>query len=394
MPQIAAVPVYVWRQMVSESAEKEPAAKTLKRTPLHELHVRLGARMVPFAGYEMPVQYTGGIIAEHTQTRTGATLFDVSHMGQAWLAAESDVSGALETLVPGDIQGLSPGQMRYTMLLNDSGGIVDDLMVMRPGADERLMLVVNAARKHVDYEFISRQIGSRAALDPADRLALLALQGPQAAAALSRLCPAVAGLNFMIASQLAVNGISCTVSRSGYTGEDGFEISVPANRATELAECLLDQPEVGPAGLGARDSLRLEAGLCLYGHDIDESTSPVEAGLSWAIARRRREAADFPGAERILRELSDGPARKRVGIKPEGRAPAREGSRILDKHGLPVGVVTSGGFGPTIGGPVTMGMVQTEHAVPGTQLNLAIRDKTVPAEVVKLPFVAHRYHKN
>jgi aminomethyltransferase len=380
--------------LVSESIETPPNTKSLKRTPLYELHQSLGARMVPFAGYEMPVQYSDGIIAEHTHTRTAAGLFDVSHMGQAWLAADADVSGALETLVPGDMRGLRAGQMRYTTLLNDEGGIVDDLMVIRPGGGERLMLVVNAARKHADYDYISSRIGSRAVLEPADRLALLALQGPLAVTALERLCPAVTGLNFMVASQLAVNGISCTVSRSGYTGEDGFEISAPANRALDLAQCLLDQPEVKPVGLGARDSLRLEAGLCLYGHDIDETTSPVEAGLPWVIAKHRREAADFPGAARILRELADGPVRKRVGLRPEGRAPAREGSRILDKLGMPVGVVTSGGFGPTVGGPVTMGLAQTEHAAPGTQLKLAIRDKLVSAEVIRLPFVAHRYHKS
>ena len=379
---------------MSDSVEKTPATESLKRTPLYELHQSLGARMVPFAGYEMPVQYSDGIIAEHVHTRTAAGLFDVSHMGQAWLAADSDVCGALETLVPGDIRGLGAGQMRYTTLLNDDGGIIDDLMVIRPGAGERLMLVVNAARKHVDYDYISSRIGARAVLDPADRLALLALQGPLAATALARLCPAVTSLKFMIASQLAVNGISCTVSRSGYTGEDGFEISAPANRAADLAQCLLDQPEVRPVGLGARDSLRLEAGLCLYGHDIDETTTPVEAGLAWIIARHRREAADFPGAARILRELADGPVRKRVGLRPEGRAPAREGSRILDKMGLPVGVATSGGFGPTVGGPVTMGLVQSEYAAPGTAVTLAIRDKLVPAEVVRLPFVAHRYQKS
>lgn len=379
---------------MSESIEKTSSTASLKRTPLHELHESLGARMVPFAGYEMPVQYSEGIIAEHTHTRAAAGLFDVSHMGQAWLAANADVCGLLETLVPSDIRGLGAGQMRYTTLLNDDGGIVDDLMVIRPGAGERLMLIVNAARKHVDYDYISRSIGSRGALDPADRLALLALQGPLAATALGRLCPAVTSLKFMVASQLAVNGISCTVSRSGYTGEDGFEISAPANRATDLAKSLLEQPEVRPVGLGARDSLRLEAGLCLYGHDIDETTSPVEAGLTWTIPRHRREAADFPGAARIIRELTDGPTRKRIGLRPEGRAPAREGSRILDKHGLPVGAATSGGFGPTVGGPITMGLVQSEHAAPGTALKLAIRDKLVPAEVVRLPFVEHRYYKD
>jgi aminomethyltransferase len=364
--------------------------QTLKRTPLHALHRELGARMVSFAGYEMPVQYPDGIIAEHTHTRTAAGLFDVSHMGQAWLAADRDVAGALESLVPGDIVGLEPGQMRYTVLLNDTGGIIDDLIVARPADAERLTLVVNAARKDVDYSHIGARLAGRAALEPADRLALLALQGPAAAAVFERLCPAVANLHFMMFAQLAVDGISCAVARSGYTGEDGFEISVPATRAVDLARKLLDQPEVRPIGLGARDTLRLEAGLCLYGHDIDETTSPVEASLAWTVARRRREAADFPGADRILREIRDGPARRRVGLRPEGRSPAREGSPVLDRLGLPVGVVTSGGFGPTVGAPVTMGMVQAEHAVAGANLKLAIRDKQIPAEVVPLPFVAHK----
>lgn len=375
---------------MSSVAASGTIAGNLRKTPLHALHRELGARMVPFAGYDMPVQYPDGIIAEHTHTRTAAGLFDVSHMGQAWLAADQDVAGALETLVPSDIRALEPGQMRYTLLLNDNGGIIDDLIVGRPSQSERLVLVVNAARKETDYSYIGERLMGRAALEPADRMALLALQGPAAATVLERLCPAVASLQFMMFAQLAVDGISCAVARSGYTGEDGFEISVPANRAVDLARKLLQQSEVRPIGLGARDTLRLEAGLCLYGHDIDETTSPIEASLAWTVARRRREAADFPGAAKILREIAEGPARRRVGLRPEGRAPAREGSRILDHLGLPVGVVTSGGFGPTVGAPVTMGLVQTAHAASGGDLRLAIRDKLVPAEVVPLPFVAHR----
>ena len=375
---------------MSNAVAADPNKVTLKKTPLHALHRELGARMVPFAGYEMPVQYPDGIIAEHNHTRAAVGLFDVSHMGQAWLAAGDDVAGALETLVPGDFRALQPGQMRYTVLLNDEGGIIDDLIVGRPSASERLTLVVNAARKEIDYSYIGNRLAGRAALEPADRLALLALQGPSAATVLERLCPAVANLRFMTFAQLAVDGVACGVARSGYTGEDGFEISVPANRAVDLARKLLGQADVRPIGLGARDTLRLEAGLCLYGHDIDETTSPVEASLAWTVARRRREAADFPGAVRILREIADGPARRRIGLRPEGRSPAREGSRILDRLGLPVGVVTSGGFGPTVGGPVTMGLIEGEHAAPGKELNLAIRDKLVPAEVVPLPFVAHQ----
>jgi aminomethyltransferase len=349
--------------------------------------------MVAFAGYEMPVDYGTGILAEHGHTRERASLFDVSHMGQAWLGAKSDVAGALERLVPGDIRALAPGGMRYSMLLDDHGGIVDDLVVVRPGEGERLLLVVNAATKETDYAFISRRLEGRAGVEPAERLALLALQGPSAAAVLERFCPAAAGLAFMGAAQLAVEGISCTVSRSGYTGEDGFELSVPANRARELAERLLDQPEVLPAGLGARDSLRLEAGLCLYGHDIDRTTSPVEAGLAWTVSKRRRAAADFPGAARILRELADGPARRLVGLRPEGRAPARAGTGVVDSLGLTIGKVTSGGFAPTLGAPVAMGYVPREHAAPGTAVKLAVRERLVAATVARLPFVPHRYHR-
>ena len=378
--------------MSEASSASQPSAPLL-RTPLYDLHRALDARMVPFAGYEMPLQYAGGIIAEHLCTRESAGLFDVSHMGQAWLEARADVAGAMETLCPGDIRGLAPGRMRYTVLLNDDGGIVDDVMVVRPADGERLMLVVNAACKDKDYAHIGARLAGRARLEPAAGKALLALQGPAAAKVIERLCPAAVALEFMTAAQLAVDGISCIVSRSGYTGEDGFEISVPANRASDLAGRLLGEPEVRPAGLGARDSLRLEAGLCLYGHDLDEGTSPVEAGLAWTVARRRRSEGGFPGAARILGELARGPARRRVGLRPEGRTPAREGARILDRMGLAVGVVTSGGYGPTVAGPIAMGYVPAAHAAPGTRLAVAIRDRQVPAEVAALPFVPHRYRK-
>ena len=377
--------------MSEASSDSQPSAPPL-RTPLYELHRLLDARMVAFAGWDMPVQYAGGIIAEHLHTRAAAALFDVSHMGQAWLEADSDVAGAMETLCPSDIRALAPGRMRYTVLLNDDGGIRDDLVVSKPAEGERLMLVVNAGSADKDYAYIAERLAGRARVEPASGKALLALQGPRAAAVIARLCPAATALGFMTCAQLAIEGISCVVSRSGYTGEDGFEISVPANRARDLAERLLAEPEVRPAGLGARDSLRLEAGLCLYGHDLDETTSPVEAALAWTVARRRRAEGGFPGAARILGELVDGPARLRVGLRPEGRAPAREGARIHDSMGLAVGTVTSGGYGPTVGGPIAMGYVAAAHAAPGTRVTLAVREREVPAEVAALPFVPHRYH--
>lgn len=362
----------------------------LARTPLHALHLELGARMVAFAGYEMPLQYPGGILAEHRQCRDAAALFDVSHMGQAWLAAETDAAAALETLVPGDIAGLAPGEMRYTLLLNDEGGAIDDLIVARPGSAERLSLIVNAARKAQDYRHIGERLAGRARLEPAEGLALLALQGPRAEGALAALCPAARGLRFMSSARLAVDGIACTVARSGYTGEDGFEISVPASRAGDVARLLLAHPDVEPAGLGARDVLRLEAGLCLYGQDLDETTSPVEAGLAWTVAPGRRRAADFPGAARILGELAEGPARRRVGLRPEGRAPVRAGAAILDRRGRQVGTVTSGGFSPRLGAPVAMGYVAAAHGDPDAALFASVRGKEVACRVGALPFVAHR----
>lgn len=368
----------------------------LKYTPLHALHLELGGKMVPFAGYAMPVQYPAGILTEHKHTRAEAGLFDVSHMGQAWLEAPG-VAALFESLVPGDIQGLAPGQIRYSLLMADDGGILDDLMVTRPVDDtdgSRLFLVVNAACKDQDFAHIAAKLAGRARLTRLDDRALLALQGPKAAAVMARLGPAASRLVFMTASPVTIAGIDCLVSRSGYTGEDGFEISVPADRAEALARTLLAQPEVAPIGLGARDSLRLEAGLCLYGHDIDTTTDPIEAALAWTVPKRRREAADFPGAARVLAALKDGVSRRRVGIRPLGRAPAREGTVIALPDGGPeIGIVTSGGFGPTVEGPVAMGYVPPALAKPGTRIDLIVRGKPLPAEIATLPFAPHRYAK-
>ena len=372
----------------------EPALDdTLRRTPLHELHRSLGARLVPFAGYEMPVQYPRGIIAEHQHTRAAAGLFDVSHMGQAMIEG-AGVRALMERLTPTDLAGLKPGQMRYSLLLTEAGGIIDDLMVTRPDeGDDRLWIVVNASRKAIDFAHIGAGLGGRATVRPAEDRALLALQGPQAAEVLARFIPDIAGMGFMTARWLIAGGLDLVVSRSGYTGEDGFEIAVPADAAHEFTERLLREPEVEPIGLGARDSLRLEAGLCLYGHDIDETTSPVEAGLNFAIQKRRREEGGFPGADRILRELCEGPRRLRVGLLPEGRAPAREGTDIVGPGERVVGRVTSGGFGPTVGRPIAMGYVEAAFAAPGTALDLVVRGAPRPARVVALPFVPHRYHR-
>ena len=303
----------------------------LRRTPLYDLHRARGARMVAFAGYEMPVQYPAGIIAEHLHTRAQAGLFDVSHMGQIALRGEG-AARALERLVPGDLQSLAPGRMRYTLLLNEAGGILDDLMATR--VDGGLMLVVNASRKEADLAHLRRHLGSEVAIEPQFERALLALQGPASAAVLARLAGGgVARMKFMSAAETDVAGAPCFVTRSGYTGEDGFELSLAAEDAVAVVEALLNEPEVAPVGLGARDTLRLEAGLCLYGHDIDETTTPIEAGLAWTIGKRRRDAGDFPGAPTILRQLAEGPRRKRVGIRPDGRAPAREGTAIIDPAG-------------------------------------------------------------
>jgi aminomethyltransferase len=368
-------------------------------TPLDQWHRRHGARMVPFAGYAMPVQYDltgdlaarcrGGVLAEHLHTRAQAGLFDVSHMGQALLTGPN-VAAALETLVPGDIAGLKPGRQRYTLLTNPAGGIIDDLMVACVDAN-RLFLVVNASRKDIDFVHIAANLPESIVLTRLDDKALLALQGPKAVAVMGRLSPEAAALPFMGVASVSLDGVDCLVSRSGYTGEDGFEISVPATHAETLADALISHTEVVPVGLGARDSLRLEAGLCLYGNDIDELTSPIEAGLTWVIGKRRKMNWDFPGGLVMRDQLDIGTPRRRVGIRPDGRAPARAQTTIMAEDGTEAGIVTSGGFGPSVNGPVAMGYVRKDLATDGTRLHLIVRGKAIPATVVPLPFVPHRY---
>jgi len=380
------------------SAEITDTADTTAflKTPLHALHLRLGAKMAGFAGYDMPIQYPLGILKEHLHTRAAAGLFDVSHMGQAWLTG-SDPAAALETLVPGELQALAPGRQRYTQFLNETGGILDDLMVTRAGDPlnhDGLFLVVNAACKEQDFNHIETHLKGRATLERITDRALIALQGPAAAGVLAVHAEGVDTMPFMSAMRVAVAGIDCLVSRSGYSGEDGYEISCPAEAAETLAEALLAHDAVEPVGLGARDSLRLEAGLCLYGHDIDETTSPVEGGLLWSIGKRRRAEGGFPGAERVQAEIAGGATRKRVGIRPEGRAPAREGTEILSADGNRIGIITSGGFGPTVGGPVAMGYVETAYAAAETAVTLLVRGKAMPATVCKLPFVQQRYYRD
>jgi aminomethyltransferase len=344
----------------------------------------------------MPVQYPDGIIAEHNHVRAEAGLFDVSHMGQAFLVAadHETVARALETLVPADIVNLAPGRQRYTQFTNSEGGILDDLMVTRsadPAEDGVLFLVVNAATKEADYAHLGAHLPSGVRLMRADHRALVAVQGPMARQAVGRHCPEAVPMPFMSAITTRFDGIDCHISRSGYTGEDGYEISCKATRMRAIVERLLSEPSVKLIGLGARDSLRLEAGLCLYGHDIDTTTSPVEAALTWSIQKRRRAEGGFPGAERIQREIAEQPARVRVGIKPEGRAPAREGTEIRSIAGEPIGKVNSGGFGPTVNGPIAMGYVENGFAEPGTGVQLIVRGKELAANIVALPFVPHRY---
>jgi len=361
-------------------------------TPLHALHLGLGGRMVPFAGYDLPVNYPAGIIAEHNWTRANAGLFDVSHMGQAFLIGPG-AAEKLETLLPGDIQALAPRRIRYSQFTNAEGGILDDLMVTKlSAAGDRLFLIVNAACKAQDFAHIQQNLPDLD-LDIVTDRALLALQGPKAAQALERHIPGVSSLKFMEQQDFVWRGEILFISRSGYTGEDGFEISVPAGYASDLAESLLAEEEVQAVGLGARDSLRLEAGLCLYGHDIDTTTSPVEAGLNWSISKRRRAEGGFPGAARIQREFSDGVARQRVGLILDGKAPAREGAEIADETGAIVGRVTSGGFAPSLGKPIAMGYVAPRFAAPGTALSLIVRNKPLPAKVQAFPFVPNRYHR-
>ncbi len=383
------------------------SAQTLLRTPLHELHLELGARMVPFAGYSMPVQYPAGVMAEHQHTRNAAGLFDVSHMGQLRLRGP-DAAAALESLIPMDVIDLPVGKQRYGLLLNDAGGIMDDLMFVNRdvahGGD--LFVVVNGACKVADLAHITAHIGQRCEVLACPELALLALQGPQAASVMQRLAPGsermpfMSGAQFDVASTTSATPITIFATRSGYTGEDGFEISVHQDQAAALARLLLAQPQVMPVGLGARNSLRLEAGLCLYGNDLDDTTTPVEGQLNWAIQKVRRNggarAGGFPGADIVLAQLDGGasaPGRKRVGLRALERIPVREHTVLHDTTGQPVGEVSSGLLGPTINTPIAMAYVRSEFAIPGTRLDAMVRGKSVPMEVVTLPFVPTRYYR-
>ena len=383
----------------------DTSSETLRRTALHALHVEQGAKLVPFAGYDMPVQFSAGVKEEHLWTRTQAGLFDVSHMGPCFLTlasglrrgagAHEEIAALIETLVPSDIKGLKPGQARLTVLLNETGGILDDLIITRPYEEDRqgeLYIVVNGAMKDQDWAIFETALVGKAVLTRADDGVLFALQGPKAETLLSAHFPECTGLKFMESRRMVLDGETFVVSRCGYTGEDGFEVLGSAAAGTALVRLLLDDPCVRPIGLGARDSLRLEAGLCLYGHDLAPDISPVEAGLAWVIQKRRRETGGFPGASRILRELKDGPARKRVGIQPLERAPAREGTEVY-VDGAPVGLVTSGGFGPSVDAPVAMGYVAAAQAAPGTKIDLMVRGKARPAEVAPLPFIPARYKR-
>lgn len=372
----------------------------LLTTPLNALHLELGARMVPFAGYSMPVQYPAGLMAEHLHTRSAAGLFDVSHMGQLRLVGP-DAAAAFESLMPVDVIGLGVGKQRYGLLLNDEGGILDDLMFVNRGDD--LFVIVNGACKVADIAHIQARIGQRCQVIPLPEQALLALQGPQAVTALSRLAPGVAQLVFMTGGAFSIAGIDCYVTRSGYTGEDGFEISVPAAQAEALARTLLAQPEVKPIGLGARNSLRLEAGLCLYGNDLDTRTTPVEAGLTWAIQKVRRAGGEreggFPGAAKVLAQLTDlqGTAgvltRKRVGLVALDRVPVREHTELQTLSGERIGEVSSGLLGPSINQPVAMAYVRADQAALGTRLNAIVRGKPVAMQVAAMPFVPNRYYR-
>lgn len=370
----------------------EPLDRELRTVALDSLHHELGARMVPFAGYSMPVQYLSGIIAEHKQTRTRAGLFDISHMGQVRISGP-DVAKALEKLVPGNLVDLPPFKQRYTVFTTASGGVFDDFMVTNIG--DHFFLVVNAARKDEDLRYLKERMLENCTIELLSDQALIALQGPQASGVLARLAPGSEQLKFMTAGYFVLDSLDCLITRCGYTGEDGFEISVPALQADRVARLLLNQPEVNPIGLGARDSLRLEAGLSLYGHELDESTTLIEAGLQWVVAKRyqgiSKMDACFPGAEITLGQIRDGVAKKRVGLIPEGRAPIREGTQILNFKDEVVGRVTSGGFGPTIGGPVAMAYIDAEYASVGSRLIAVLRNKPCPVRVTALPFVKHNY---
>ena len=372
------------------------SSDTLLTTPLNALHLELGARMVPFAGYSMPVQYKPGLMAEHLHTRQAAGLFDVSHMGQLRLVGP-DAAAAFESLMPVDVMGLGEHKQRYGLLLNDEGGIIDDLMFVNRGRD--IFVIVNGACKHGDLAHMQARIGGRCQIDVQFDRGLLALQGPQAVTALARLLPGVEKLVFMTGGDFSWNGADLYITRSGYTGEDGFEISVPAAQAEALARALLAQPEVKPVGLGARNSLRLEAGLCLYGNDIDTTTTPVEAGLNWAMQKVRRtggeRAGGFPGADKVLAQLDGAEAltRKRVGLVALERVPVREHTELQNTDGATIGEVTSGLLGPSVDKPVAMGYVGAEYAAVGTRVNAIVRGKVVPMEVAALPFLPPNYFR-
>ena len=387
---------------MSHSAASElSTSSSLKRVPLHALHTSCGGKMVPFAGYEMPVQYAAGVLKEHLHTRASAGLFDVSHMGQIRLRAKSgkveDAAAALERLVPQDILGIAPGRQRYALFTNDDGGILDDLMVANFG--DELFLVVNAACKDDDEAHLRAHLSGTCDIIPLPDRALIALQGPKAVDVLAKFDAAIATMRFMDSGPRALLDIPCFVSRSGYTGEDGFEISVPAADVERFATTLLADAAVLPVGLGARDSLRLEAGLCLYGHDIDATTTPIEAALEWSIQKARRKGGaregGFPGANTILRQFEEGAPRRRVGLKAEGRAPVREGAPLFAGASSTnkIGRVTSGGFGPSVNGPVAMGYVPTPLAAPGTGLFTDLRGQRLPMQTAKLPFVAPTYQR-
>jgi aminomethyltransferase len=385
------------------SVHLQPTASSqLQRTPLHSLHVELGARFVPFANYEMPMQFPRGILKEHLHTRAAAGLFDVSHMGQLAVYPRAqgahNAARALERLLPVDVLSLAEGRQRYALFTNSAGGILDDVMIANRG--DHFILVVNASRKDTDEAHLRALTSEHCIIERLDDRALLALQGPLAQSALEQFSPAVASMRFMDVRTLAILGVDCMVSRSGYTGEDGFEISLPAAHAQLLARKLLEDPNVAPVGLGARDSLRLEAGLCLYGCDLDAGTTPVEAGLEWAIQKSRRQggarAGGFPGADAILAQLAAGSARRRVGLRSQERTPVRGGSSLYADAGAqtPLGQVTSGGFGPTVNAPVAMGYVASAAAKPGTVLFADVRGKRVPVAVSALPFVKLRYRRH
>ena len=382
------------------SVTSKTSPEELKQTPLHALHLALGARMVPFAGYDMPLQYRAGVLKEHLHTRAAAGLFDVSHMGQIGLRPRSgsigDVARALERLVPIDVLGLAPGRMRYAVLTNDGGGILDDLMVANLG--DHLLLVVNAARKAEDEAHLRQKLADVCEVEHSDD-ALVALQGPKAEACLARLAPGCTSMRFMDVRELPIMGVNCIVMRSGYTGEDGFEISTPSDVAREICEGLLENADVAPIGLAARDTLRLEAGLCLYGSDIDETTTPVEAGLAWAILKMRRRNGQreggFPGAGPILDQLENGAERCRIGLRPEGRMPIRDGVPLFaeEADGDPVGCVTSGSFGPSLDVPVAMGYVPASLAAAGTRIFAEVRGSRLPATVTAFPFLEQHYNR-